>query len=519
MTSNNTLYETTLARFSRHPIQSALALASFVILCVTLWGYTSLHIWYPDDATYLIHGTLLTQPSQWITNEGRWLQYLSLPFIVWIGGRIALYLDLFLLFLFIFIVTWRYIANVVYAFAFAVLCLSTPALVYQMLTPSIIFASIAVLLIAALVARMLPIYIFYVVFGILLMGCTQNFYYLLPLVHLHLFTKQSLSDNLRILMIHIAPAWIGGYIVGCFVMLFVVYVYTFVNTGDGQIGLQIQEWRKSEYDYQNLKAAISRSAEYLVFHLGAFTLYNKGIMVIAAIAFVFSLLGESRHLPVKLLLAGIVLSHYILIIPVGVIFHYRTAIPAAIGFAALLFLASPTGRLKEILHITLLLCMSAAWSFQTIKNLRFETSIPEIFFSELLRLTPKSPKYYNGVALLNGSQSIKKTTLTIMDHLELLPSKDMVPPHRQQGRFTGIRMKMHVSSFFQPVAYEAGFKYVQLCGDFHGGDIHAQSSLCREIAKSFPMPNENKTPGFYNVLGEYNGFLVLSIGSFNQPTH
>ena len=68
-------------------------------------------------------------------------------------------------------------------------------------------------------------------------------------------------------------------------------------------------------------------------------------------------------------------------------------------------------------------------------------------------------------------------------------------------------MKMHVSIFFQAVAYEAGFKLVRLCGD-----IHAQSSLCREIAKYFPMLNENKTPGFYNVLGEYDGFLVLSIG-------
>ena len=58
------------------------------------------------------------------------------------------------------------------------------------------------------------------------------------------------------------------------------------------------------------------------------------------------------------------------------------------------YLIPPTGRLKEILHITLLLCMSAAWSFQTIQDLRFETAVAEVYYSELLRVTPK---YYNGL--------------------------------------------------------------------------------------------------------------------------
>ena len=480
--------------------QCASVLAALTILCMTLWAYTSVHIWYPDDTRYFAQ-----PPTTWIVQEGRWLQYLLFPLFKQFEGRIALFSNLLFLLVFLFIAAQRYIVHSGYAFAFAALCISASPLAHQLMWPSTTLPSIALLGLAALVVRMLPVYIFYVVFGTLFIGCMSIFYYLLPLLHLSLLTKPTFLANLRTLTIRIAPAWMGGYVVGQLVMLTVVYAYTFIDTGDGQTGLQIAEWRRPGDDYNDWVTNAVRSVEYLNNHLRAFTLQNKGIVAVAVAALAVGILNELRHFPAKLLLLGIVLAHYILIVPIGLVFGFRTSVPTAIGFAALLFLTPQAGRLKQALQTALLLCMSVAWSLQTVNTLRWETGVVEIYYNELLRVTPMSPELYAGVALLNNSSSISATTLAIERQLDL-------PSRNASGTLT---MNVRQSAFWGPVAYEAGFKDIRLCGE---DAYHAQWPLCREIIKRFSLTtgDSNNARGrrLYVVLGEYAGFLVLYIRPF-----
>ena len=75
-------------------------------------------------------------------------------------------------------------------------------------------------------------------------------------------------------------------------------------------------------------------------------------------------------------------------------------------------------------------------------------------------------------------------------------------------------MNVRQSAFWGPVAYEAGFKDLRLCGE---DAYHVQWPLCREIAMRIPMTTENSTlPGLYAVHGVHAGFLVLSIRSFDD---
>ena len=475
--------------------QCILVLAALTILSATLLAFASIHIFYFDDISYS------RQPAKdWIVEDGRWLAHFLFPLLKLVSGRIALFLNLLLLLLFLFLVARRYIGRSSYAFAFAALCISASPLSHQLLWPSMTLSAIVLLIVAASVVRMLPVYLFYVIFGLLFVGTVSNFYYLLPLVHLPLLAKSALLANFRTLTMQIVPAWICGFVVGQLVMIIAVYCYTFINTGDGQIGLQIAGWRRTGL-VNDLGSSIMNSVKEFVIHLDIFTFKAKGVVAVAVAALALGILSGFRHLPAKLLFLGIILAHYVLIMPLGIHFIFRTAVPAAIGFAALLFLTPQTGRLKQVLQSMLLLCISVAWSIQSVNSLRWETGIVEIYYDELLRVTPMSPKLYRGVALLNDSPSVSAASAVVTQRLDL-PEKLIGSRHQPN-------MSVDQGILWAPVAHEAGFKEVRLCGEVA---YHKESPLCREIAIRFSRTTKiPAVPGLYVVVGEHDGFLVLSI--------
>lgn len=475
--------------------QCTLVLAAFAILCATVSAFATVHIFYFDEVNYID-----SPPTKLISEEGRWLVYILYHLLDLVGARVALFLNLLLLFLFLFFVTWRYIKRFGYAFAFAVLCISASSLTHQLLWPSMTLLSIVLLIVAGSVVRRFPIHIFYVIFGTLFLGCISTFYYLLPLVHLPLLTKSTLQANFRTLIIQIVPAWAGGFVVGSLVMVGVVYCFTYYTTGEGQIGLTISEWRKAGLQ-SGFGNSIVRSVESLIDHLDIFTFRSKGIVAIAVAALAVGISSGFRHLPARLLFLGIILAHYVLIIPVDIHIQLRSAVPAAIGFTALLFLTPQVGRLKLVLQSALLLCMSVAWSAQSINSLSYETGIVETYYEELLRVTPMSPKLYQGVALLNDHPSVRAASASVTQRLDL--------PEKLLGHHYQPQMSVNRADTWVPVAREAGFKEVRLCGEVF---YDKEGTLCREIAIRFPRPTKNSGgSGLYEVIGEQDGFLVLSI--------
>ena len=503
-------------RFSGLPAgHFALALIALAILCTTLWAYAQVHIWYIDSVEYI------QDPKHWISTEGRWLNYLLFPVLKVLNGRIALFLDLFCLFLFAFIAARRYVGHgctggFAYPFAFAALCVEAPPLVHQLTWPLVILPAAALLSVAALVVRVLPLYAFYILFGTLLAGSIQHLYYLLPLLHLPLLNGSDPRTNIRVLTTRIVPAWAGGFVAGHLLLLAIVYGYTFLTTGTGRAGLQIDDWRRPlpAGSFSDLMVNISRSIEYLTNHLQSLflwidylpdhpillLLYGTGIACIALVV-----LGERRHLPAKLLFTGIALAHFVAIIPLGIGVWFRTCVPLAFGVAALLFLTPQARHWKLVLQTTLLLVLSVGWSVQSINTLSYRAGITNTFHDELLRAVPMDPKLFAGIVLLNESFSVSASTSAIAKKLDL------------SDRNTAVGSDLDISGsvasiVWASVAHAAGFNHVFPCGH----ERYTSWDICREVIARLPSIKENSgtsdaKSGLYTVLGVHRGYLIVSI--------
>lgn len=196
------------------------------MLGTTLWAYAEVHVWAQDAIDYLPN-----KPSYWIPGEGRWLHYWLFPLLKTIDGSIALFPNLLFVFLFAFIVARRYARDTAYALAFAALCTEASPWTHQLMWPSTTLPSTAMLMVAALTVRALPVGSFYVLFGSLFSGTLQHLYFVLPLLHLPLLAKTTLRENARTLAVRIVPAWVVGALTGYLVMLAVVYGYTQLTGG------------------------------------------------------------------------------------------------------------------------------------------------------------------------------------------------------------------------------------------------------------------------------------------------
>ena len=497
-------------------VHFALALIALAILCPTLWAYAQIHIWYIDSVEYI------QDPKYWISTEGRWFNYLLFPVLKVLNGRIALFLNLFCLFLFAFIAARRYVdcsGGSAYSFAFAALCVEAPPLVHQLTWPFVMLPAAALLAMAALVVRALPIYVFYTLFGTLLAGSIQHLYFLLPLLHLPLLNGSDSRTNIRVLTTQIVPAWVGGFVAGYLLILAMLYGYTFLTTGTGHVGLQISDWRRPlpVGSFSDLMVNTDRSMESLTDHLQSLflwidylpdhpaflLLYGTGIACIA-----LGVLGEHRHLSAKLLFMGIVLAQFVAIIPLGLGVWFRTCVPLAFGVAALLFLTPQTKHWKLILQTTLLLVLSVGWSVQSINTLGYRAGITNTFHDELLRAVPMNPKLFTGIILLNESFSVSASTSAIAKKLDL------------SDRNTAVGSDLDISGsvasiVWAPVAYAAGFKKVIPCGHER---YNTSWDICREIISRFPPFEENSgtydaKSGLYTVLGVHGDYLIVFINT------
>ena len=312
-------------------------------------------------------------------------------------------------------------------------------------------------------------------------------------------------------------------------MLIMVYRYTFLETGTGQMGLAIMQWRRthpytgdrhhSVENLDDLVANIATSIDYLIKHTKMLLLWDSpfswAVLLVCAGALVLGVSSGRRHLPAKLLALGIALAHFVAVIPVGIHILFRTTSPLAIGIAALLFL-TPQGRLRMLVVQTMLLsCLSVAWSAQSINTLSWRVSNTNTYYAELLQTIPKDPKRYAGIALLSDQSSVQKSSTAISIMLGLSVTW-----------FSVEDLGIGSPRLWKAVAREAGFSDVLLCGR---NEPHESTPICRAILERFPRPPERSWPGaeyamrrpgagwLYTVLGEHGDYLVVSINFPDYP--
>ncbi|MAE95212.1 MAG: hypothetical protein CL910_11180 [Deltaproteobacteria bacterium] len=368
---------------------AALVVALALSLVVAALG-TSLDVWRHDSLYYHPFGA-----KAWIS--GRWLTYLlSFPLLFLPGG--PLWLAGFLLFGgFAFLVARGFGQDSRGSLLFALLAAQIPCLYGLSLWPVGNLPMPLLLFAAGLAARRLSMWPFYLLFGVLFLGVTQQYYFLLPALHLP-EVLASRRGPLRA-TVRLLAAWVTGFLVGYLVVL--VYVYL----ASGHVGMQVPTWRDPHYvtDLASLLANIATSGSWLLQHLGAAGQLTLGGLTLLAMVVTGAWGTRRSDIAVRVVVFGAMgLALYAVMVPIGVTIHFRSATPVFFALLCFAFLGWSGGRHRGLYPIGVLLVL-VPFGFTNLENLLWYRTVTGEYQSRLREVMPKPPEAYEGVVLLQGN--------------------------------------------------------------------------------------------------------------------
>ena len=467
--------------------------AIVIIVCLyftiaLLFDLFQIHIYRHDAAYY----RTMEEYFDNLKTEGRWINYLLYPVYSAIPGKLATFLDLLFLFLFTLFVCDRWTKRFSYALLLSLLVIQVTPLIVQVMWPATILPAFIILFLAVLVSSYIPVYLFYSLFGILLFGSMSNLYYLLPLVHLSLLSSSSIKQNFRVLLFKLIPAWALGFVVGYIFLLLMTYALS------GQFGIQIADWRDPNYidSYRDLRINTSNSFSYMHSHVAElFTGAWRKVMMATALLIGYAGTNKNQYIPVVVLSFAIIVVHYVVTLPIGVIIDFRTAIMTWIGVLVIFFFFTDIKKWQYYLLLPIILFMTLSFYRTNHESLNWYSSITNIYHDELLRASPLQPELYKGLIFLSTSAEVEKMNSMISSKLNL-----------DQGKME----KLDADFRWLPVAREAGFKKVIYCNTRHR---YKKIKLCKKILENnnaWPVDNIH-TSGLYRVLGQQDGFLIISL--------
>ena len=499
---------------------TVMVFVALMVLGVLLRAYFQIQVWGHDDEPNLaVHfdwhpldrpprGPIGPVTYDYITGAGRWLSALLFPLLQHLSGKLAVYLDIACLLGFLLICARRCGAQPAYAISFAVLgLLSMPVTDQLAVWPVFVLPSTALLLAAAVTVKRLPTWLFYAIFGVLFVGSVFTYYFLLPLLHLPLLAHDGLRAGARALVLRVFCPWIGGFLLGQGVMLAIVYLYTLIELGSGQVGLNIEGWRQispSVSDGGLIKNA-AHVTGVLLEHLRIFTADRLDVAFVALAGLALVLSGPVRHIPYKALACVVVLSVYCTALTVGITISLRMGLAAAVGAAALFFLPPSPRRAVYAAQIALLIGLIALWGATSYHSIIWRVGVTEAYRMDLLRVTsPERPDAYEGVIIVGYRDTIRATTRRI-ERERRLPSCPWPCAVRLDMLGGGDGMR------WRPVAATAGFRRAIPCEV----EIWASDPVCQEALR-LAAANEGAHDGanIYRVLGTAGGgrgWLVLRL--------
>ena len=479
-----------------------------------LWAYSQIQVWAHDDAPNVAvlfdldrSEVIAFAAYSYITSEGRWLIALLFPLLQHLSGKLAVYLDLAFLFGFLLICARRCGARSAYAFSFAVFGLQAMPVTDQFAVwPVVALPSTALLLAAAFAVKRLPTWHFYAIFSVLHVGCITTYYFLLPLLHLSLLAHDSLRAGARALVLRVLCPWMGGFLLGQMVMLAIVYLYTLLVLGSGQVGLDIAGWRQPSpaVTYDALIENAARAAGALLEHLRIYTAHHLVVAFAALAGLALALSGPVRDIPGKALACAVVLSLYCSIILFGIVVTMRMGVASAVGAAALCFLPPSPRRAVYAAQIALLYGFIVLWGAININTILWRAGVTEAYRMDLQRASPLPPDAYEGVIIVDLGDSIRATTRRIERERGLPSWPYPWAPHRLEMPGVGDGMR------WRPVAVAAGFRRAKIC------EVWSDDLVCQEaqrLAASDGDALDGEKENLYHVLGTVGrgGWLVLRL--------
>ena len=443
-----------------------------------------IHIYRHDSIYYMAH----SHYSGKVSSEGRWLNYVLFPFTTAIPGNFWAIFILCSFACFIFVSAYEWTSNTFYSLLLALLFLQIPSFPDLITWPATAAPAFFVLLLSIYGATRLPVFIFYAVFGIMFFATMSNYYYLLPLLHLGMLSKGTTKEITETFFLKLLPAWAIGFIAGYAFTHLVVYVWF------GHF-IKLASWRKPHYihSFSDLVHNIWLSFHALQQHIK--NIFSTDLLMVASIAgLVISFLRRKngRILYPTILFIAITVIHYITVIPVGIVISPRTLVATWVGVLTILFFVPSIEPWKVFLLIPVILLFTYNLYLRNHHNLQWYGTIMNTHYNMLIKISPKPPAMYEGVVLFADDGEVHAKNQSILKYYNLTPD----------GYIEGL------SSFYRwaPIAKEAGFKSVNNC------NYSNHSSFCQELENNFITSRFliEETPGFFNIIGEYNNFLVLS---------
>ena len=470
----------------------------------SLWAYSQTWVWAHDDAPNVAvlfdldrSEVIAFAARRYITSEGRWLIALLFPLLQHTSGKLAVYLYFAFLLGFLLICARRCGARPAYAFSFAVLGLQAMPVTDQLVWPVVSLPSTALLLAAAFAVMRLPTWHFYAIFGVLLVGSISTYYFLLPLLHLSLLAHDSLRAGARALVLRVFCPWVGGFLLGQMVMLAIVYFYTLLVLGSGQVGLDIADWRHPSpaVTYAALIENAARAAGKLLEHLRIYTAHRLDVAFAALAGLALVLSGPVRDIPGKALACAVVLSHYCSVIPFGIgSGAIRVGVASAVGAAALCFLPPSPRRAVYAAQVALLCGLIVLWGATSINSILWRAGVTEAYRMDLLLASPLPPDAYEGVVIVGLRDSIRATTRRIERERGL-------PWWRYPGMYI-LEMPVEEAGGMRwpAVAAAAGFRRARRC------EAWVPDPVCQEAQRLAASDGDaHDGENLYRVLGTVGG--------------
>ncbi len=485
-----------------------LLLVSVFFIASILFDIFEIHIYRTDDLYYITQDIYY---EYHFSHEGRWINLISSSFLPLISGKILSLFIMFFFFYFIFISSYRWSKNFYYAIIVSLLFLQIPSLYAQLLWPATSVLAFFVLALSAFVVRFLPIYIFYMLFGILFFGTLSNFYYLLPLLHLSLLTSSNIRVNLKVLFLKIIPAWALGFIVGYVITQVIIYITT------GHL-MTILPSREPHYIHSinDLIDNTLQSFYYLQRDIGyIFSNIWMIILFFIAILLAFSS-GKKQLLFISFILYfAIIIIHYVAVIPIGIYIAPRTVLATWVGILAIAFYI-PLLKQWQVFFITpVIIFFTFSLYEQNHTALQWYNTVTNTYYTKLLEESPQPSQKYQGIILFEYEDNILKQNMIIVKQFNLYKDDNK----------KGSKILTDLNDFWSwtASANEAGFEEVIFCSKdgyidmserslFHARDAE---TICKNISKIYdankiyPQNNNN----FYTIIGEYNGMLIISLNS------
>jgi hypothetical protein len=478
-----------LTNITKNIIAKAILLTfASIILLNLLIDYSAIHVWQHDSALYDLQGHFHK-----IFKEGRWLNPYMAVYFSKLGGPACLWISLASIFIFLYRVSSQYVDDRTYVIIFSLMCLQAIPWADQLMWPITAAPIFIILMISAFVSRSLPMCLFYPLFGALFFATSSNFYYLLPLVHIHLLNSDSLPKNIKFLVTNIIPYWILGFVLGYVSMKFMVFIFNYNAYGVGTTELNIADWRSGNpvEGIKDIVANTVKSANYLKQHLTLFfESYTSIVIVIVALGLRARYDQWKVNIPMLILCSAMIAAHYVLVIPFGFNIDVRTVVATWLGLLFFVFMINKINVQTEIFIMALMVVLSFLFYSQNKDVLKVYSTITNTYYQDLVKSTPIPPQQYEGILLLEDDETFAHLNQRIIS----------------ENNYDSIRLSWGNNVFrWSPVAQQAGYKSVKACLYYASNDRNCIEALEKFSTRKSPTKPQNITI----IEGELNNYLVV----------